>query len=497
MIDRKKVAYFSQPKGFYVLFLTEFWERFGFYAINSLIILYMIKHMSLDDKQAYTIFAAFSALLYITPLVGGYIADRILGYQKTMLVGTFLLTAGYAVLSYPTPHGFYLALSLLIIGMGMFKSMPYALLSRLYKQHGLVQDTGFTLYYLSINIGGLIPTVLGGWLVRYIGWYHTFSIAAFGMFFGIMTYMYGYKYLREYDKNIVVRAPFTIIKVVAINLVLFIASMVFLRYSALVSLVVYCIIALCISYLVWISRGMTRQQTSNMMKALILVFFGVVFNALYYQQPMSLTLFIDRNVVRHVFGMLIPSSSFWTLNPMWIIILGPILGVLYTRYKKIGEAMPMLIKVGIGTVFMGCGYLVICLGILFADRYAKISAWYIVGSYGLQSTAELLVNALGVGMVARLVPERIKGVMVGIWFLGASIGGLLAGRLADLTAISRDNHNPIYSLHVYFHSFLWFGLVSVLLGLLSCLVSPLFDRQADQGQNVEEVNLAGDLALDV
>ncbi len=160
----------TQPAGFYVLFLTEVWERFGFYTVCSLLMLFMVKQLGLGDTESYTIFGAFTALLYITPSIGGFLADKVLGYRRTLWLGAILLAVGYIVLTIPKLDCFYPGLAFLVIGCGLFKSMPYALLTNLYKGDKSRLDGGFTLYYLAIQVGGIAPLAFGGFAVEYWGW---------------------------------------------------------------------------------------------------------------------------------------------------------------------------------------------------------------------------------------------------------------------------------------------------------------------------------------
>jgi POT family proton-dependent oligopeptide transporter len=199
-----------------------------------------------------------------------------------------------------------------------------------------------------------------------------------------------------------------------------------------------------------------------------------MFFIFYYQQPTSLTLFIERNVHRTVFDYTIPTSVFWTLNPIWILTLGPALHLLY---KKLGRHNPKItVKFGMGLLIMSLGYFTIAIGTHFSDHTGHISASWIIASYFFQSLSELLISALGTAMVVKLVPKQVIGVVMGAWFFTSALSGLIAGKLASLTAIPKTNHDPFYSLAVYRHAFLMFGGIALAAGIIACLSAPLIIR---------------------
>ena len=471
----------KQPGGFYVLFLTEMWERFGFYLMNSLLILYLTKSMGYGDKTAYTAFAAFSALLYITPAVGGYLADHFMGYRRALQFGAVMMTVGYAALALPFHYAIFPALALVVIGTGFFKAMPYALLNQLYRSEAQrsKMDGAFTLYYLSIQIGGLAPVFFGGYAVRYFGWHVTFSAAALGMLVGYLTFRTGKRFFTKADIDVGYQSlpqwfmPALTVACVAAALVV----TALLMYASVASTVVWSLAAAFVVYVLFKARHLTGKERTRLIVATGLCVFGMVFFAFYYQQPMSLTLFIDRNVDRHVLGLLLPSSSFWMLNPMWILIVGPFLNALYNKLGKHQRDLSVTMKFSIGMLFMGMGYLTVVIGTHYANASQHISAWWIVWSYAFQSTAELLVNALGTAMIAKLVPKQMVSVMMGMWFISTSLGGILAGTMANLTAVPKHQHvSALYTMHVYSHAFSTFAWISFAMGVVGCALAPMVTR---------------------
>lgn len=473
----------KQPGGFYVLFLTEMWERFGFYLVTALLVLYLTKALGYSDAAAYTTFAGFSAILYITPMLGGYIADHIMGYRRTLMLGSILLTFGYAILLIPETWGVFLALAFVIIGMGFFKSMPYALLNQLYKSDEQRRkiDSAFTLYYLAIQIGSIPPVLVGGFLVHAIGWHPTLAIASIGMLIGALTFFMGRHCFKEADIEIGYKklGSFKLSLIIAGSVIAAAIVNFLLQHTSCATIVIWSITVIMLGYITAKARKFNTQERIRLLIALALTAFGgIIFFALYYQQPMSLTLFVDRNVNRHLLGIELPAASFWVLNPIFVLSIGALLSVVYDKLSKINKDPSITMKFGIGVILMGLGYFVVVWGTYFADSTYHISSWWIVLSYALQSTAELLVNALGTAMIAKLVPKSLLSVMMGMWFVGTAIGGLLSGTLAKVAAIPKTDMSPLTTLHIYAHAFSIFAWMSITMGIIACIAAPMVTRLA-------------------
>lgn len=474
----------KQPGGFYVLFLTEVWERFGFYLMNSLLILYLTKAMGYSDKTAYTAFAAFSALLYITPAIGGYLADHFMGYRRALSFGAGMMAAGYTTLAMPFHHAMFPALALIVMGNGFFKAMPYALLNQLYrsKAQRSKMDGAFTLYYLSIQMGGLAPLFLGGFAVHYFGWHITFGAAAVGMVVGCFTFAAGRRCFAKADIEVSSQQlprwfmPALTTGCVAVAVIV----TALLMYATAASVVVWSMAGALVVYVMFKAKNLTGRERTRLIVATALCAFGMMFFAFYYQQPMSLTLFIDRNVNRHILGITLPSSSFWVFNPMWILIIGPCLNAVYNKLGKHNRDLSLPMKFSIGMLFMGMGYLTIVVGTHYANGSQHISSWWIVGSYAFQSTAELLVNALGTAMIAKLVPKSMVSLMMGMWFISTSVGGILAGTMANMTAVPKAHANAMHTMHVYVHAFSLFAWTSFAIGAIGCICAPMVVRMITQ-----------------
>jgi POT family proton-dependent oligopeptide transporter len=477
--------------------MTEVWERFGFYTVSSLLILYLTKSFAFPDAQAYAIFAAFSAMLYVVPTLGGYIADNYLGYQRTLMIGTYILFLGYLVLALAGKQWFYLSLALIVVGSGFFKSMPYSILSCLYKNRQGQIDGAFTIYYLSINAGGILPLLLGGLIARAYGWKLAFFIAAIGMLIGVITFAYFHKKklkdidtihktISWYGKCIFIIAILAA-TVICMNLIKDTKLTYHLVEFLSIGLIVYVILSF---------RNLNNKERGNVVAVFLLTICGIIFFALYNQGPMSLTLFIDRNVNHHILGFNLPSSSFWIFNPIWILIIGPCLGFVYGKLANNNADISIPTKFGIGILLMGIGYLVIVIGSYLTNNNALVSPWWIVLSYAFQSAAELLVSALGTAMIAKLAPKRMLSLMMGVWFFGTAIGGLLSGYFAKWTEIKNIHMEKIAVMHTYDHAFLLFALISLSIGMIMTFIcAPLINRVSTCAYYKEPVEIRSDVAI--
>ena len=475
-MDHSAMTAREQKGGFRVLFLTEMWERFGFYTIASVLVLYMSKALHYSDTQAYGMYAAFTALLFVTPLLGGYLADRVIGFKRTLLLGVLLLTTGYIFLALPGKQFMLLGLSCVVFGGGVFKSMPYALLGKLYAGQKEKFDSRFTMYYLSINIGGIPALLFSGYIAHLFGWNIAFAVAAAGLVVAGITYTTFSRFLKnvgnDFDKNSSSNMKMVMVGVVTI--VTIAASYFLLRHQQITDVVAVVATVAVFAYIFYLATKFSRAEQKRLMGVVVLMVFAIAFWGFYYQQPTSMVMFVDRNVDHHFFGMFVPSSSFWVFNPIWILALGPVLSYLYLKLNHCDPSIAT--KFAIGLIIMSFGYFILTVSAHFANTGAKVSGWWVACSYGFQGCAELLVNALGLGMVAKLVPQRIVGLMIGAWWFTGTLGSLLAGKLADLSAVSKNVTDPHVTLSIYSHSFTLYGWICLAVGIVALALVPVLKR---------------------
>lgn len=458
--------------------MVEMWERFGFYTVVSLLVLFMTKRYDYSDEQAYNIFAAYTSLLYITPSIGGYFADHFLGYHRSLILGAFVMVLGYVFIALPTHNFFFLGLSTIIIGMGFFKSMPYAIMGRLYKDDLAGLDRGCTYYYLAIQVGAIMPVMCGGFMVRYFGWHFTFSIAAIGMSLAALIFILMHNFFKTADNTVGLSRinPATLPAFILGSITTALGFTYLLEHIILTRIVVILGTIGVIAYISYYCRRLTAKERGRIIAAIILSTVAVIYTMLYLQQSSSIVLFTDRNINRLVFGIEIPPSAFWLLAPVWIGIMGLVLGQVYKALSKANKGISIASKFVFGLFCMGIGF-----GVLYFARYTSAadfhaSPFWLVGSYAFQCTAELLINALGPAMILQFVPRQLSGIMMGIWFLAAAGGGLLAGVLANMMSIPDNISSAAESMQIYTHAFGVAALLTIGLSVLYLLALPLIHK---------------------
>lgn len=467
-----------QPKAFYLCFFVELWERFGYYGMQAILVLYTTKALGFSDGNSYELFGASSALIWIAPLIGGYLGDQLIGYRRALIMGLFLLVVGYGLLALGASHFLYPALAFIIVGSGFFKACPSSLLGKAYGPNDPRLEGGFTLFYMSINIGSLASMSIIGYLIDFAGWGPAYALCAMGLILAIVTF-YTFQRslnnigspadLRPLDKRLI---PILIIGT-AVALVL----STWLLKHLLVTQVLLSLTAVALAgfYSVLLFR-LDQVERNKLLACLILIVFAITFFVLYFQAPMSVNLFTDRNVDHHLFGFFVPTATFQSLNPFWIIVLAPVLamGYTYLSQRQVNPSIPM--KFAIGIIVMGVGFLILTLSAAFADKNGIVSAWWMVWSYFLQCVAELLVSAIGLAMVARLAPQRLLGLMMGTWFMGTAIAAMISGQVAKFANVPETQMAATKSLVIYGHAFLEYGLVSVIVGVIALFAVPSINR---------------------
>lgn len=474
-----------QPKAFYVLFFIELWERFGYYGMAALLVLYMSKALHFSDDIAYSTFGALVAMIYVTPVIGGYLGDHIIGYRRSLLIGAILLAIGYIMLAATSESYLYLSLGFIIVGSGYFKSMPSVLLGKMYERNDPRLDGAYTLFYMSINIGSLISIASAGFIAQHFGWHTAFGVCAIGMVVAIFNYVFFRHLVANYgsaaDEKTIKLSTWAILFTGTIALIFMTSQLLtHLTITHAILTITAILVVLFFAKLLITSEPDIRNK---LMACLIFTVFAITFFILYFQAPMAINLFIDRNVNHVILGFYIPTASFWALNGFWIIVLAPILTFVYNRLLKIkGADLSIAMKFGIGIIIMGLGFLVLNWCALFANHTAQVSAWWVVLSYFLQSLAELLVSAIGVSMMLRLAPPRLMGLMMGAWYLGVAAAGVLAGQVAKIASVPQGPLNPVASLPIYGHAFLEYGMASIVVGIIALALMPTLNRLTGEKQ---------------
>lgn len=478
---KNEVILEKQPKGLYLLFLTELWERFGFYTLQTIIILYMTKSLLMPDTQANILYAAFSSLLYLTPTLGGFIADRYLGFQRAIILGGVMLTVAYVVTALPGQSNFFLGLSLLICANGFFKPNVSSIVGELYRADDPRREGGFTIFYMGINVGSLIPPVIAGIIVTKFGWHAGFLLAAIGMAIGQVIFLLGRGVLNGAGLHPVYRVnkkpvgyPFYVLLSLGIAACVGLSNLAF-RHPQVTNYCVELAAGLILFATLFFLFKEPLIQRKRMFACLVLIIISIGFWALYNQSFTSLMFFADRNMKPSMFGFPIDAEFTQFFNPFFIIALSPMLSRFWIKLDPIGLNPSIQMKFSLGVLFMSAGFLVLALGAKYFGHAGMTSAWWLVSSYFLQTIGELLLSPIGLAMITVLCPKRLVGMMMGVWFFSQSASFAFGGLLANIAAVPM-NLPAEQSLPIYSHAFMVYGCLGLAVSVISFSLVPFLNR---------------------
>lgn len=468
----------DQPRPFYMIFMLEIWERFGYYTVQGILVLYFIRFLGYSDEVAYESFGAFFALVYAMVALGGYLGDKILGTKRTLIAGLIVLAGGYLALALTNHKYVFFALSLICVGNGLFKANPANLLAKCYAQNELVLHAGFTLYYMAINLGAIAALFAGPWISSQYG----YAYAYFTSFIGILLGLANYWFQRHQVAAIHTTADQNKIDIwqwllMSLGLILLIMTATFLLQHVFVAKKLLALVA-SILVLIYFFYMYKQNKTAHlrMLLAFFLMIEAVAFFTLYQQMPTSINLFAVNNVHPTLWGIAINPQSFQVLNPIWIITLSPVLAWFYTYLHQRNIEFSIPYKFALGMTCCGLSFFVLYLARYVHDDMGLVSAGWLIGSYLFQALGELLVSALGVAMVAELVPPSMVGFVMGMWYLTSSVAGFTGAKVAKFTALPQELSPGVESLMVYTHVFAYISVITLGFSLILWLISPYLQQ---------------------
>ena len=430
----------GHPKGLFICFATEMWERFSYYGMRALLILYLTKHWEFSDAASYLIYGAYTSLVYIMPVFGGMLADQILGSKKAVTFGAILLVFGHLGMTVESNEQiFYLSLALIVSGVGFLKPNISTMVGSLYEEGDPRRDSGFTIFYMGINIGAFTATLLCGYLGEEIGWAYGFGAAGIGMFFGLIIFLWGQKYLEGlaepsselYKKK---KAGITYENWAYISGILMVLSTWFLvQNSELVGQILGGFGIIFIG--AWLFYALFKcdpTERDRLIVVGILILFSIIFWALFEQAGSSLNILTDRGVDRVIFGWEVPASMFQSINAGFIFTIAPLFALLWIALAKRNMEPSTPVKFGIGTIFVGLGFLALVYGMDSSEGLETAVIWIII-IYLLHTLGELCLSPVGLSSVTKLSPQRIVGFMMGMWLFASATGNYAAGLIARAT----------------------------------------------------------------
>ena len=498
----RDTRFFGHPMGLAVLFFAEMWERFSYYGMRALLTFYLTKHWLFSDSEAGVIYGAYTALVYITPVLGGYLADRYLGQRKAVLFGAVLLTLGHFFMGFEGDGGgesaalnvFWLALAFIIVGSGFLKANISVIVGQLYPLKDIRRDGAYTIFYMGINLGAAGGALLCGWLGETYGWAYGFGAAGVGMLLGLLVFMWGKPLLmgrgespdpeRLSSSSMGIPFEWTLYGygVAAVGVCWYLVQ----NQDAVGYLLGVAGAAL-VLYVIWTAVAtLTAVERSRIFAAMFLIFGSILFWALFEQAGSSLNLLTDRMVDRSLAGGEVPASMFQSINAIYIILLAPVFASLWTAMGRRGIEPSAPAKFGLAMIQLGGGFLVLVYGAQSVEPGQLIPVIFMLLIYLLHTTGELCLSPVGLSAMNRLAPKHLASIIMGTWFFASATGNYAAGLIAAATGseslnMGEEGLEPGSEAAIQYVStvtdvYNTIGMVAVGAGVAVILVSPLIKR---------------------
>ncbi len=473
-------TFLGHPRGLFVLFFAEMWERFSYYGMRALLIFYLVKHWLFSDQQASVIYGAYTALVYIAPAVGGYLADRYLGQRKAVLFGAVLLVIGHFTMAFEGEGGqqsaaldiFWLALSFIIVGSGFLKANISVMVGQLYPRTDIRRDPAYTIFYMGINLGAALGAWLAGWLGETYGWKYGFGAAGIGMLLGLVVFVLFKPLLmgrgEPHDpQRLAARKagiPFEwllyALSVLSVGVV-----WLLIQYQKLVGTLLGVAGAVLVGYVLYTAVfRLPKEDRDRIIAALYLIIAQIPFWALFEQAGASLSLFTDRSVDRTLLGWTVPASMFQSLNAIYIVMLGPLFAWLWVALGRRGLEPSAPTKFALGVVQVGLGFLVLVAGAKAAGA-GLTPVIFIFLIYLIHTTGELCLSPVGLSAMNRLAPAHMASLIMGAWFFASATGNFAAGLISAATG--GEGAGPERVLDVYSNV----GWLAIGLGVVMLLIA--------------------------
>ncbi|MCW7472222.1 peptide MFS transporter [Leptospira levettii] len=415
----------EHPKGITSLFLTEMWERLSYYGMRALLVLYLVNALGFSDKDAGVIYAYYTSFVYLTPVIGGYITDRYLSYRFAIYLGSILMLLGHLSLAMSGLTYFYLGLCLLALGNGFFKPNISTIFGRLYVEKPNLRDSGFTIFYMGINLGGLLGPIISGSLGEKVDWHLGFLSAGIGMAIGILVFYFGSKSLPNsiWEKTKRTSETQTDESSTSLNV-------------------------------------SENEVMSKIALIGLLSFFSIFFWMAFEQMGSSLNLFALRHTDRSVFGFEIPASILQSLNPLMILVFGPLVSLLWTSLSKTNRNPNPILKFVISLFFLGVGFLVMVFAANKAETGVSVSLFFLVFVYFWNTLSELCLSPVGLSFVSKMAPTKFASFLMGTWFLSTAFGHYAAGILSGYQREwgSMAHFYGLFVIVSWFASLILFGI---------------------------------------
>lgn len=477
------------PKALFMLFMVELWERFSYYGMRALLVLYLTSEtlkggFGVGEKAAYGIYAAYGALVYLTPLAGGLIADKILGFRNSIIWGAVLMASGQFTLSMSQGNTLvlYAGLAMLVIGNGFFKPNISSLIGKFYTQGDPRRDGAFTIFYMGINIGAFLTPLTCGTIGELEGWNYGFLCAGLGMVLGLGIFLYtSASGELENHANPPAEGIKTVLGIPA-PIAVYVGTLFFLPIAGglihqndLMDYLLGTVGLGAIAYILYLSFQYPTEERQRIWVIAVLLVFTAVFWTFFELAGSALSLFTERNVNKNVLGLItLTTSNFQAVNAFFIMLFAPLFSVMWVKLAKSGLEPAAPVKFAIGILLLGAGFLVLNLGKAAAVA-GIMPAIFLILLYLLHTLGELALSPVGLSMVTKLAPAKIVGFMMGFWFLSSAIAHQAGKWIASETAAEKDA-TPEQTLDLALGVFNNVGLFAVGAGVLLLLLSPIINK---------------------
>jgi POT family proton-dependent oligopeptide transporter len=481
LITRPEPEVVGHPKGLFVLFLAEMWERFSYYGMRALLIFYLVQHWLFSDSEASIIYGAYTALVYITPVVGGYLADQFIGQRKAVLFGAVLLTLGHFFMAFEGSGGqddpfifiFWMALALIIVGSGFLKANISVIVGQLYDRTDIRRDPAYTIFYMGINVGAATASIICGYLGQTYGWEYGFGLAGVGMLIGLIFFVLGKPLLmgkgEPKDPARIAGGKEWLIYGAGLAMVLLCFAAI--QFQEMVGYVLGTFGGALVLYVLWIAVAkLPSEERDRIFAAMFLIFVSIVFWALFEQAGSSLNLFTDR----HVDTQGVNASMFQSINAIYIVLLAPLFAMLWQGLGSRGLEPSAPLKFGLGVVQVGLGFLVLVWGATSVGIDVPTPVLFIFLIYLLHTTGELCLSPVGLSAMNRLSPAHMASLIMGTWFFASATGNFAAGLIAAATGAEGVGEEA--GKQVVLDVYNTVGLYAVGIGVAVMVVSPLIKK---------------------
>ena len=439
-------SFFGHPRGLATLFMTEMWERFSYYGMRALLILFMTATVAsgglgFPTSKAGSIYGFYTAMVYLVSLPGGWLADRITGQRKAVLWGGIIIALGEFALAVPSLTAFYSGLALIVIGTGLLKPNISTMVGALYSEKDARRDAGFSIFYMGINIGALLSPLVCGYLGENINWHYGFLAAGIGMALGLIQYVLGGKYLgtagleksgTPNDFRLMKRVLLIAVIVIAAGAAVVLSGAISVSAEGLSDVFGLFLAIVCVVFFIWLltAQGYSPTERRRFWAMLVLFIASALFWSAFEQAGSTLNLFAERNTDLHRWDFalwgLFRASYYQSFNSIFIIALAPIFAWLWVRLRR--NEPSSTAKFSLGLVFVGLGFAVL----IPVATGTNVSPWWLTLTYFLHTIGELCLSPVGLSAMTKLAPARIAGLVMGVWFLSISVGDYIGGRLASV-----------------------------------------------------------------